>query len=95
MRFTWLAAVAAVAFVGQAQAAEVNPALVYDLGGKFDKSFNQAAYEGAERFKAETGIEYPRFRDPERFAARAGVPQVRARRLQPDHRHRLLDGSAR
>ena len=34
------------------------PAVVYDTGGKFDKSFNQAAYEGAEKFKAETGIAY-------------------------------------
>jgi basic membrane protein A len=61
MRLKWLAAVAALAFVGQAQAADVNPAVVYDLGGKFDKSFNQAAYDGAERFKAETGIEYRDF----------------------------------
>ena len=61
MRLKWLAAVAALAFVGQAHAAEVNPAVVYDLGGKFDKSFNQAAYDGAERFKAETGIEYRDF----------------------------------
>ena len=34
------------------------PAIVFDLGGKFDKSFNQSAYEGAERFKEETGIQY-------------------------------------
>ena len=61
MRLRLLAAVAALAFMGQAYAAEVKPALVYDLGGKFDKSFNQAAYEGAERFKAETGIEYQDF----------------------------------
>jgi basic membrane protein A len=61
MRFKWLAAVAAVAIIGQAHAADVKPALVYDLGGKFDKSFNQAAYEGAERFKQETGIEYRDF----------------------------------
>ena len=59
MRFKWLAAVAALALAGQAYAAE--PALVYDLGGKFDKSFNQAAYEGAERFKAETGTNYADF----------------------------------
>ena len=59
MRLRLLAAVAAFAFVGQAYAAE--PALVYDLGGKFDKSFNQAAYEGAERFKAETGTNYADF----------------------------------
>ena len=30
-------------------------ALVYDGGGKFDKSFNEAAYMGAEKFKAEGG----------------------------------------
>jgi basic membrane protein A len=59
MRLKLLAAVAALALAGQAYAAE--PALVYDLGGKFDKSFNQAAYEGAERFKQDTGIEYHDF----------------------------------
>ncbi|WP_435870054.1 BMP family lipoprotein [Eleftheria terrae] len=34
------------------------PAVVYDAGGKFDKSFNEAAYNGIERFKKETGIGY-------------------------------------
>ena len=61
MRFKWLAAVAALVFMAPAHAAEVNPAVVYDLGGKFDKSFNEAAYRGAERFKEETGIEYRDF----------------------------------
>ena len=62
MRFKWLAAVAALAFIGQASAQDAKtPALVYDLGGKFDKSFNEAAYNGAERFKAETGVEYREF----------------------------------
>ena len=42
-------------------AADVKPALLYDLGGKFDKSFNEAAYNGAEKFKAESGIEYVEF----------------------------------
>jgi basic membrane protein A and related proteins len=31
------------------------PAVVYDMGGKFDKSFNEAAFRGAERWKKETG----------------------------------------
>jgi basic membrane protein A len=31
------------------------------MGGKFDKSFNEAAYHGAEAFKDETGIEYLEF----------------------------------
>ena len=33
-------------------------AVIYDLGGKFDRSFNQAAYDGAERFRRETGSAY-------------------------------------
>jgi len=61
MRLKWLAAAAALVFAGQAFAAEVKPAVVYDLGGKFDKSFNEAAYTGAERFKSETGLEYRDF----------------------------------
>ncbi len=35
-----------------------DPAVIFDLGGKFDKSFNEAAYNGAERWKAETGGNY-------------------------------------
>src|SRR6267154_2072778 len=37
------------------------PGLIFDMGGKFDKSFNEAAYVGAERFKKETGIAYREF----------------------------------
>ena len=37
------------------------PAIVYDLGGKFDKSFNEAAFNGAEKFKEETGSSYVEF----------------------------------
>jgi basic membrane protein A len=44
-----------------ALAQDFTPALIFDMGGKFDKSFNEAAYDGAERFKAETGIEYLEF----------------------------------
>jgi basic membrane protein A len=32
------------------------PAIVYDVGGKADKSFNEAAYRGAQRFQTETGV---------------------------------------
>jgi basic membrane protein A len=38
--------------------AHADPALMFDLGGKFDKSFNEAAYNGAERWRAETGGSY-------------------------------------
>ena len=38
--------------------AQNQPAVVYDMGGKFDKSFNEAAHKGAERWKAESGKAY-------------------------------------
>src|SRR5919106_934999 len=44
-----------------AQDEEFTPAVIFDMGGKFDKSFNEAAYNGAEKFKAETGIDYLEF----------------------------------
>jgi basic membrane protein A len=37
------------------------PAIVYDFGGKFDRSFNQSASEGAQKFKRDTGIAYREF----------------------------------
>ena len=49
-----LGLLAATAMSASAFADEIAPALIYDLGGKFDKSFNEAAYNGAERFKEET-----------------------------------------
>jgi len=52
---------AAATFAVSAVAAELKPALVYDLGGKNDKSFNEAAYTGAERFKKEAGVDYKDF----------------------------------
>jgi basic membrane protein A and related proteins len=50
-----------IALTGAATAQEFSPAIVFDMGGKFDKSFNEAAYTGAERFKKETGIVYRDF----------------------------------
>ncbi|MGE3830901.1 MAG: BMP family protein [Parvibaculaceae bacterium] len=56
------AAVAMTALMaGAALAADIKPAVVYDLGGKNDKSFNESAFMGAEKFKADTGIEYRDF----------------------------------
>ena len=37
------------------------PAIIYDMGGKFDKSFNQAAYNGMEKWKKDTGQTYLEF----------------------------------
>ena len=38
-----------------AGAALAEPAIIFDLGGKFDKSFNEAAFNGATRWATETG----------------------------------------
>ncbi|MGL4310080.1 MAG: BMP family lipoprotein [Paracoccaceae bacterium] len=53
---TFLGAAATLALT--AAVANADPAIIYDLGGKFDKSFNEAAFNGAEKWKAETGGAY-------------------------------------
>ena len=43
------------------QAADIKPAVIYDMGGKFDKSFNEGVYNGVKKFTDETGIEVMEF----------------------------------
>lgn len=50
---------------------EIRPTILYDLGGKFDRSFNENAYNGANRFSKETGISLMEFE-----------PQTEAQRVQ-------------
>ena len=77
----WLAA----ALTAAAAAASAAPAVIFELGGKFDRSFNQAAWEGAERWKKETGQSYLEFeianaaqreQAVRRFAQRGADPVV-------------------
>ncbi|WP_020396598.1 BMP family lipoprotein [Thiolinea disciformis] len=42
-------------------AADFKPAIVYDLGTKFDKSFNEGVSNGAKRFTEETKVEVQEF----------------------------------
>ncbi|MFQ5622179.1 MAG: BMP family protein [Paracoccaceae bacterium] len=79
-----VAALVGAATIASAQG-EVKPAIIFDLGGKFDKSFNEAAYRGAERFKEETGVAYDEFEMQNeaqreqalrRFASRGNNPIV-------------------
>lgn len=58
---TGVAVAMAALIAGAAAAQDFTPAVIFDMGGKFDKSFNEAAYNGAERFKEETGIDYLEF----------------------------------
>ena len=60
----WFCALAAGAFALVAtslHAEDFKPAVVYDMGGKFDKSFNEGVYNGIKRFQDETGIEVMEF----------------------------------
>ncbi|SDX08407.1 BMP family lipoprotein [Celeribacter indicus] len=56
LKTTFLGAAAALALTSGAALAE--PAIIFDLGGKFDKSFNESSFTGAERWKEETGGSY-------------------------------------
>ncbi|MBC8159469.1 MAG: BMP family ABC transporter substrate-binding protein [Rhodospirillales bacterium] len=56
-----IAAVAITMSAAVSIAADFKPGIIYDLGGKFDKSFNEGVYNGAEKFKKEFGIEYRGF----------------------------------
>ena len=56
-----LSVVALAAMSATALAADVKPAIIYDIGGKIDKSFNEAAFHGAEKFKKDTGIDFREF----------------------------------
>ena len=72
----------ALAFVAQAHA---QPAVIFELGGKNDKSFGQAAWEGAERWKKANNKPYLEFeianaaqreQAARRFAQRGANPIV-------------------
>jgi len=58
--FTFALAAAGTLFAGAALA-QAQPAVIFDMGGKFDKSFNQSGFDGAERWKKESGRPYLEF----------------------------------
>ena len=41
--------------------ADIKPAVIYDMGGKFDKSFNEGVWNGVQKFTEETGVEVMEF----------------------------------
>jgi len=84
MKMTKIAA-SAIAVWGMATAALADPAIIYDMGGKFDKSFNEAAFNGATKWADETGGSFDDFEMQNeaqreqalrRFAARGSNPIV-------------------
>jgi len=59
-KFTTFSSAFAAALLAStaAFAADVKPAVVYDLGGKFDKSFNEGVFNSATKFKKDTGVDF-------------------------------------
>ena len=53
MTCAWMAA-----SITSVQAQSFTPAVIFDMGGKHDKSFNQSAFDGAERFKKDFNVNY-------------------------------------
>lgn len=43
---------------GAAYAETIKPAVIYDLGGKFDKSFNEGVFNGATKFAKDSGVAF-------------------------------------
>ena len=46
---------------GTAFAGEFKPAVVYDIGSKFDKSFNEGVWNGVQKFSKESGVKVTEF----------------------------------
>jgi basic membrane protein A len=75
--------VALAAMTASAVAADFNPAIVYGTSGKFDKSFNEMAYTGAEKFKADTGSGYRDFEAQADSQAEQGIRNFASRSFSP------------
>jgi basic membrane protein A and related proteins len=71
-----------------AGAALAEPAIIFDLGGKFDKSFNEAPSTGAEKWAKETGGTYIEL-EMQRGPARTGAAPAGRIRCEPGRDDRL------
>jgi basic membrane protein A len=60
-KITTLMASAFICISSITYAADIKPAVVYDMGGKFDKSFNEGVWNGVKKFTDETGIKVMEF----------------------------------
>jgi len=75
------AALFALLTAGAAHAADITPAVVFDMGGKFDKSFNESVHDGAEAFTKASGIAVREF-EPQNDTQREQALRNFARRGQ-------------
>ena len=61
MTLTRTLMLAATAMGLSAAVASAEPAVIFDLGGKFDKSFNESAFNGAQRWAEENNATFREF----------------------------------
>ena len=81
MRPLLAAALIALLSAGAVRAAEIAPAVVFDMGGKFDKSFNEGVHDGDEAFARARGIAVREF-EPQNDTQREQALRNFARRGQ-------------
>ncbi|MDH2436317.1 BMP family ABC transporter substrate-binding protein [Pokkaliibacter sp. MBI-7] len=73
----------ALLVASQVQAAEFKPAVVYGLGGKFDKSFNESVVNGVARFTKDTGIKVFEFEPTNTPQIEQGLSKMAKRKMNP------------
>jgi basic membrane protein A and related proteins len=63
MRRLFLSALCALPLLAGPAAAQqdIRPAIVFDMGGRFDRSFNEAVHRGGQEFQRATGIQVAEF----------------------------------
>ncbi|MBU6950716.1 BMP family lipoprotein [Hahella sp. HN01] len=83
MKKTIIAACMGLTLVQPAIAADFKPAVVYDKAGKFDKSFNEAVFRGAEKFKKDTGVEVKEVEPTNEAQVEQGLEKLARRGSSP------------
>ncbi|MGI9525399.1 MAG: BMP family lipoprotein [Hyphomicrobiaceae bacterium] len=58
---SFIVGVAAALMSTAAMGMEFKPAVIFDMGGKFDKSFNEGVWNGVQKFMKETGVDVMEF----------------------------------
>lgn len=84
MKGVFLASATALAIAAASvQAADIDPAVVYDQAGKFDKSFNEGVYNGITKFTNDTGIQVREFEPKNEAQVEQGLRRLAKRGHSP------------
>lgn len=83
MKAVFLASVTALAISSTLAHAAIEPAVVYDQAGKFDKSFNEGVFNGVKQYTAETGIQVREFEPKNEAQVEQGLRRLAKRGYSP------------